>query len=169
MNTEFSLELSRGNTESPYSKVQTLVRTMQSVCAVTQGSVKSCGLWCMEPSFTLLLPPVMCFCLLPCLQSAASQLGLTFPFTAFDSLPHVAQKGRADQFKYSPHGFQRWPIATDSSSLSWFYPEEYGALQTSDRGAFSIRLLVSLPPFPLSTPNSISPFFCALNINTFHT
>ena len=40
----------------------------------------------------------------PSLRSAAPQLGLTFPFTAFDSLSHVAQKGIAVQFKHSPHG-----------------------------------------------------------------
>lgn len=52
--------------------------------------------------------------------------------------------------------FQHWPIATDSFSLSWFYPEEYGTLQTSERGAFSSRLLVSLPP--LSPPPHFSIF-----------
>ena len=90
--------------EKSYSKVENLVRTMYSVFAVTQVSVKSSGLRCMEPSFTLLLPSIMCFCLLPRLWSATPQLGLTFPFTAFDSLSHVAQKGIAVQFKYSPHG-----------------------------------------------------------------
>lgn len=86
MNTSFFVHLREGKIEDLYSNVQDLVRTMYSVFAVTQGSVKSCGLWCMKPSFTLLLPSIMRFCLLPRLQSATSQLGLTFPFTAFDSL-----------------------------------------------------------------------------------
>lgn len=105
----FFVRLSQGNMENSYSKVQNVVRTMYSVFAVTQGGVKSCGLWCMEASFTLLLPSIMCFCLLPCLQSATSQLGLTFTFTAFDSLSHVAQKGIAVQFKCSPHGSNTGP------------------------------------------------------------
>lgn len=127
-------------------------------------SVKSCGLCCIEPSFILLLASVICFCLLPYRQSATSQLGLTFLSTTFESPSHLAQKGIAVQFKYSPHVPNCGPLLQDSFSLSCFYPDEYAILQASERGAFSHRLLVSLP---LLCPHfSVLP---ALNINTFHT
>lgn len=54
---------------------------------------------------------------------------------------------------------QHWPITTDSFSLSWFYPDEYAILQTSERGAFSTRLLVSLPPLSPTPHPRLLHFF----------
>lgn len=153
----FLCNRSQGNAETLCSQVQNLVRTMRSVFAATQGGVKSCGLRCMEPSFALLLPSIMCFCLLPRLQSATSQLGLTFPFTAFDSLSHAGPEGHGSPIQILSTRLQRWPIATDSSSLSWFYPDEYGALRTSEKEAPSpvdclCHFLGSPPPPPPPSP-----------------
>ena len=175
----FFCNRSQGNAETLCSKVQNLVRTMHSVFAATQGGVKSCGLWCMEPSFALLLPSIMCFCLLPRLQSATSQLGLTFPFTAFDSVSHAGPEGHGSPIQILSAWLQRWPVAADSSSLSWFYPDEYGAPRTSEKEApFPVDCLchfldspppLLLPPPPPPPPPHFSIFFYALNINTFHT
>lgn len=86
--------------------------------AVTPGRVKRP--WCVEPSFKLFLPSIMCFCLLPCLQSVTSQV----PFTAFDSLSQEAQKGIAGQFKYSLHGFDTGPRLL-TATLCPLYPGKY--------------------------------------------